>query len=184
MRKMLAFILLCPLASSCIVVDNPIVVPADMPRVRWQDVQVVNSVAKRDSPIITVVSVDPKPAYVIQDKPVRRRTVIQETYVNAVVTAYCPCSRCCGRRAKGLTRLETSAWQPGVAADWKHWPAGTMVIIEGYNNDEPVMVDDTGGDDVKGKTRFDIRMTYHWQARNWGRQPVRIRVVSIPEGKS
>lgn len=96
----------------------------------------------------------------------------------AVVTAYCPCSRCCGRNAAGITSQGTSAWKPGVAADPRAISYGTKLFIPGYGT---YVVDDTGGAMRRswrndGRVHVDIRMTYHWQAKEWGRKYMKIRL--------
>jgi 3D (Asp-Asp-Asp) domain-containing protein len=120
--------------------------------------------------------VRPKPAFVqtIQIS----ETVIQEIAAERkpktqifMVSAYCPCARCCGRRAIGLTATEESAWRPGVAADWGVLKPGTKVTIPGYG---VAIVDDKGGK-IKGN-RLDVRMTYHWQARQWGIQWLEVEI--------
>ena len=96
----------------------------------------------------------------------------------AVVTAYCPCARCCGRSADGRTSIGLSAWKPGIAAEPRAVPYGTRIYVEGYGE---AVVDDTGAAmrrvwRRKGQIQLDLRMTYHWQAREWGRQEMFVRV--------
>lgn len=96
----------------------------------------------------------------------------------AIVTAYCPCSRCCGRGAQGQTSQGTSAWKPGIAADPQALDYGTKVYVPGYGT---FRVDDTGGAMRRswrrnGQLHVDIRLTYHWQAREWGHRTMKIRV--------
>ncbi len=97
----------------------------------------------------------------------------------AVVTAYCPCSRCCGAWADGRTSLGLSAWKPGIAADPRAIPYGTRVYVEGYGE---AVVDDTGGIlrrtwRRKGQIHLDVRMTYHWEARQWGRREMWVEII-------
>lgn len=98
--------------------------------------------------------------------------------VRALVTAYCPCARCCGRHANGRTSIGTTAWRPGMAADPRAVPYGTLVEVPGYGT---YPIDDTGGAmrqswRRRGVIHIDIRMTYHWQAREWGRRYMTIRI--------
>lgn len=98
--------------------------------------------------------------------------------VRALVTAYCPCSRCCGRHANGRTSLGTTAWRPGMAADPRAVPYGTLVDVPGYG---AYAIDDTGGAmrqswRRRGVIHIDIRKTYHWQAREWGRRYMTVRI--------
>jgi 3D (Asp-Asp-Asp) domain-containing protein len=181
MTRALAAAMLCLLATSCVVVDGPVIERADCVRfARLQDVQVVPPRSLR--PALEVVSADPKPAYIKQDPPVRR-AVVRERYVDAIVTAYCPCARCCGRMT-GRTSTRTNAWKPGVAVDPRAIPYGSVLEIDGYDRAKQAEADDTGqaARDAfeKGVVLVDVRMVYHWQARNWGRRLMRIRIVSMP----
>ncbi|MBP5233275.1 MAG: 3D domain-containing protein, partial [Planctomycetes bacterium] len=96
----------------------------------------------------------------------------------ATVTAYCPCSRCCGAGARGRTSLGGSAWLPGIAADPRALPYGTTVYVPGYGEQT---VDDTGGAMRNswrnhGRLHLDIRMKTHHEARQWGRRTMKVRV--------
>ena len=96
----------------------------------------------------------------------------------ATVTAYCPCARCCGRGSPGITSTGRSAWRPGIAADPQAISYGTRIDVPGYGLH---VVDDTGGAmrrswRVGGRLHLDIRMNYHWQARNWGKRLLKVRV--------
>lgn len=80
------------------------------------------------------------------------------------VTAYCPCERCCGKWADGVT-ASGHVIQPGdkfVAAP-KSIPFGTMLDIPGYGC---VPVLDRGGA-IKGN-RIDCYFPTHQEALNWG----------------
>jgi 3D (Asp-Asp-Asp) domain-containing protein len=158
-------------------VEEPMLVQA-LPRANLKDIRAVKADPNEGYPRITINGMDAGLEF-IKDYPQRRRVVVPQKAITGVTSSYCPCKKCCGPRAQGLTRLETSAWKPGVAADWRYWKPGTMVIVDGYNDNKPVMVDDTGGA-IKGKKRFDLRMTYHWQARDWGMKDVKVTIVSVP----
>ena len=97
--------------------------------------------------------------------------------MRALVTAYCPCYRCCGNFADGVTSTGTSAWRAGAAADPRRMPYGTRIFVPGYGL---AVVDDTGGAMRQSHVRrnelhLDMRMTYHYEARQWGRQYLFIR---------
>ena len=83
------------------------------------------------------------------------------------VTAYCPCSRCCGDSADRITasghKIQPS--ETFVAAD-KQYPFGTEMIIPGYNNNKPVKVLDRGS--AIQNNRLDLFFPSHQQALNWG----------------
>ncbi len=82
------------------------------------------------------------------------------------VTAYCPCEKCCGRYADGMTAdgWRISKGDKFCAAD-KSIKYGTMINIPGYGT---VPVKDRGGA-IKGK-RLDVYFDTHQAALNWGRQ--------------
>lgn len=81
------------------------------------------------------------------------------------VTAYCPCSECCGKYSDGYTATMTKA-TPGrtVAVDPDVIPYGTEVIIDG----ETYIAEDCGGA-VLGK-HIDIMCASHELAEAWGVQ--------------
>ncbi len=88
-------------------------------------------------------------------------TQIPDRIIKMQVTAYCPCKKCCGRKARGLTSIGKDANQPGVAADPKLLPYGTLLKIPGVGRR---VVDDTGG-----KMRQDAKKgIYHIDIRFWG----------------
>ncbi|MHC4477489.1 MAG: 3D domain-containing protein [Planctomycetota bacterium] len=83
------------------------------------------------------------------------------------VTAYCPCRKCCGRFADGIT-ASGHRTRPGdvfVAAD-KKYPFGTELIIPGYNKGRSVKVLDRGGL-IRGN-RLDVFFYSHRRAKKWG----------------
>ena len=79
------------------------------------------------------------------------------------LTAYCNCSKCCGKWAGGAT---ASGAMPKanrtIAVDKRVIPLGTKVIING----KTYVAEDTGGA-IKGK-RIDIYFNSHKQAMNFG----------------
>ncbi|RKY12675.1 MAG: hypothetical protein DRP65_00520 [Planctomycetota bacterium] len=83
------------------------------------------------------------------------------------VTAYCPCGRCCGRFADGVTASghKIKAGDRLCAAD-KQVPFGTAVIVPGYNNSMPALVLDRGGA-IRGD-RLDVLFDTHAEAKEWG----------------
>jgi len=83
-----------------------------------------------------------------------------------IVTAYCSCTKCCGRHAAGYFASGERTYWGGVAADWRLLPAGTELGIEGYIG--AFTVEDTGRV-IKG-SRLDIWMPTHRAAKQFGRQ--------------
>jgi 3D (Asp-Asp-Asp) domain-containing protein len=93
------------------------------------------------------------------------------------VTAYCPCTKCCGPNAQGITASGHDVSYNNskfVAADTAHLPFGTKLIIPGYDA-APVEVIDRGGA-IKGM-KLDLYYPTHEEALQWGRQWVDVVVV-------
>jgi 3D (Asp-Asp-Asp) domain-containing protein len=96
----------------------------------------------------------------------------------ALVTAYCPCDKCCGSGSYGRTSIGKNAWTTGLAADPDCLEYGTRVWVPGYGFSQ---VDDTGGAMRRnwkrnGIMHIDVRMTYHYEAKSWGKQYLRVKV--------
>ena len=85
------------------------------------------------------------------------------------VTAYCPCEKCCGDWADGVTANGHRINQGDrfVAAD-RRYSFGTTLLIPGYNNSEAVKVLDRGGA-IKGN-KLDVFFNTHREALIWGVQ--------------
>jgi len=80
------------------------------------------------------------------------------------VTAYCPCEKCCGKWADGVT-ASGHVIQPGdkfIAAP-PEIPFGTILYVPGYGT-APVL--DRGGS-IKGN-RLDVFFNSHQMANKWG----------------
>lgn len=96
--------------------------------------------------------------------------------VHMRVTAYCPCTKCCGEYAQGIT---ASGYKIGegdhlVAAD-KRYVFGTRMIIPGYGSSEPVEVLDRGGAIVGDK--LDVFFATHQEALEWGVRYLDVKVL-------
>ena len=95
-----------------------------------------------------------------------------------LVTAYCPCKKCCGDGSYGITasghHIDIGIQECFVAALFE-FLFGTMVIIEGYNSGKPVPVLDRGGDITK--KRFDVYFDSHEEAVEWGKQYLKVKVL-------
>jgi 3D (Asp-Asp-Asp) domain-containing protein len=93
------------------------------------------------------------------------------------VTAYCPCPKCCGKNAHGVTASGKAISFNGghfVAAP-AQYSFGTQLLIPGYNGGQPVQVLDRGGA-IKGN-HLDVFFPTHEQARAWGRRMVGVTVM-------
>ena len=89
------------------------------------------------------------------------------------VTAYCPCEKCCGKWADGITASghKIQAKDLIVAAP-PGMPFGTVLEIPGYGR---CRVQDRGGA-IKGN-RLDVLFATHQEALNWGVQELMVREV-------
>jgi len=95
--------------------------------------------------------------------------------VQMKVTAYCPCSKCCGSSADGITASNhrIQAGDTFAAADRKY-PFGTKMIIPGYDNGRQVEVLDRGGA-ITGN-HIDIFFPTHEKALQWGVKYVNVSI--------
>lgn len=97
--------------------------------------------------------------------------------VMMLVTAYCPCPKCCGSHARGLTASGLPVSFNGgrfVAADTHLFRFGTRLQVPGYAGDIPVPVIDKGGA-IKGN-HIDVFFPTHQQALDWGRKWVAVTI--------
>ena len=79
------------------------------------------------------------------------------------ITAYCPCTKCCGKWANGITSTGVTAQaNRTIAVDPSVIPYGTRVLIDGNE----YFAEDCGGA-IKGK-RIDIYFDTHKEALQWG----------------
>ena len=100
--------------------------------------------------------------------------------VNMKITAYCPCSKCCGKYADGITSTGKNAHKTvGVAADPKLLPYGTRLNIPGIGI---LPVDDTGGamrqSAKRGIYHIDVRFPNHQEALNWGVKNLPVEILN------
>lgn len=91
------------------------------------------------------------------------------------VTAYCPCEACTGTHSPGITASQHKIEEgDAFVAAGRKYPFGTKMIIPGYNNDEPVKVEDRGG--AISDDRVDVFFPTHEQALEWGVQNLIVKV--------
>lgn len=98
----------------------------------------------------------------------------EKTYTEKemIITAYCPCEKCCGKN-DGITASGTKAKQGRtVAVDPRYIPYGTEVIIDG----QTYIAEDCGGA-IKGSNRIDLFFSSHEQALSFGRQTKKVRIM-------
>jgi len=94
------------------------------------------------------------------------------------VSAYCPCTKCCGKNAQGITasgKPVTYAAGRFVAADTSLLPFGTRLHIPGYHDGAPVEVIDRGGA-IKG-LKLDVFFATHEEALQWGRRSIAVTLA-------
>ena len=92
------------------------------------------------------------------------------------VTAYCPCEKCCGRYADGITAAghRITKGDRFVAAP-PEIPFGTMLIVPGYKEGRPVPVLDRGG--AIKDSRLDVFFDSHAEALAWGVRYVKVKQI-------
>ena len=87
-----------------------------------------------------------------------------------ILTAYCPCVKCCGK-SDGITASGTQATAGRtVAVDTRLIPYGTEISIDG----KTYIAEDCGGK-VKGYT-IDVFFNSHEEALNFGRQTKTVKI--------
>jgi 3D (Asp-Asp-Asp) domain-containing protein len=99
--------------------------------------------------------------------------------VRMEVTGYCPCKKCCGPEARGITASgKRVSYDRGrfVAADTRVLPFGTKLSVPGYHGGRAVEVIDRGGA-IKGK-KLDLYFPTHEAALQWGRRHVDVTVYA------
>jgi len=101
-----------------------------------------------------------------------KESLTTETYK---ITAYCPCEKCCGRWADGITASghEIQKGDKFCAAD-SSIPFGTILNIPEYGK---VKVLDRGGV-IKGN-RIDVYFDTHAEALNWGVKYLAVRKEGV-----
>lgn len=66
----------------------------------------------------------------------------------------------------------------GIAAYLKDYPKGTTIVVPGYNNDTPALVDDTGGDIRNAKVKWiEVRFKTEKEAKQWGNKTLKVRIT-------
>ena len=97
----------------------------------------------------------------------------EKTYTEKemIITAYCPCAKCCGN-SNGITASGTKAKQGRtVAVDPRYIPYGTEIVIDG----QTYIAEDCGGA-IKGN-RLDIYFESHREALSFGKQTKIVRIM-------
>lgn len=102
-----------------------------------------------------------------------KKTLSIPAVIEMEVTAYCPCKKCCGEFADGITAsgLDVKDFYGLIVAAPAEYPFGTLMEIPGYGN---ATVQDRGGV-IKGN-KLDVFFRTHQEALNWGRQILKVKV--------
>ena len=115
--------------------------------------------------------------------PIKQEIIIEETiehepFEEFEATAYCPCPKCCGKWADGITASGTKAVaKRTIAVDASIIPLGAEVEVEGLGT---YIAEDTGSA-IKGKI-IDFYFDTHEEALKFGRQKVNLKIVSSING--
>lgn len=97
-----------------------------------------------------------------------------------IITAYCPCEKCCGKWSDGITATGTTATEGRtIAVDPSIISLGSVVYFEGVDGlVSGYIAEDTGGA-IKGN-RIDLFFDDHQEALEWGIKE--LEVFEIVEG--
>lgn len=110
----------------------------------------------------------------------------EKTYTEKemIITAYCPCEKCCGVYAtnrqkdkNGNDIVLTASGKEAkagrtVAVDPRYIPYGTEIIIDG----KTYIAEDCGGA-IKGEDKIDIYFASHSEALSFGKQTKIVRIM-------
>ena len=136
------------------------------------------SVTKQSSPteMASLASLPiPKKTIIKPKAEVTQESADEWQTVRMRVTAYCPCARCCGQYADGMTACGhvIEAGDAFVAAD-KRYAFGTEMMVPGYDQGRTVRVLDRGGA-IRGD-RIDVFFPSHQEALEWGVKYLDVKV--------
>ncbi|MEW6243499.1 MAG: 3D domain-containing protein [Bacillota bacterium] len=92
--------------------------------------------------------------------------------LDVTATAYCPCEKCNGKWADGVTATGLKVTRGVIAVDPRVIRLGSRVYVEGYGY---AIAGDVGSA-IKG-LRIDVAYDTHEEALAWGRKRVRIYIL-------
>lgn len=95
-----------------------------------------------------------------------------ERAIEALSTAYCPCAKCCGSNATGMTSTGLRAERGVIAVDPRIIPLGSRVYVDGYGFAIAADV----GSAIKGN-RVDVCFNTHEEALAWGMKRTKVYVI-------
>ncbi len=112
-----------------------------------------------------------KQSYAVVDNDVPLADEPEYKYMGEfTITAYCPCEKCCGKWADGLTASGLPAEEGIIAVDDSIIPLGSIVLIDG----QEYLAADTGGA-IKG-ARIDVLCSSHQSALDYGKKNLEVWV--------
>jgi len=137
------------------------------------------------TPVVAAKAAPAAPAAteMLRDTAVTASAVIAPSAINhklrtirMEVTAYCPCTKCCGENAHGVTASGHDVSYNNsrfVAAD-NSLAFGTKLVIPGYAGGAVEVIDRGGA--IKGN-KLDVFFATHEEALQWGRQFIEVTVL-------
>jgi 3D (Asp-Asp-Asp) domain-containing protein len=133
-----------------------------------------------DAPALLKLAPKAAPSELLHDSAIPAVAIIGPHYrtIRMEVTAYCPCTKCCGEHAQGITASGRDVSYNNsrfVAADTSVLPFHTKLIIPGYHEGATVEVIDRGGA-IKGN-KLDLYFPTHEEALQWGRKWIDVTVI-------
>ena len=141
--------------------------------------------SKQEDQDLEIVKVERIPVEAISSEPeieVEVKEIVKEPEIERVplgeyrITAYCPCEKCCGAWADGITYTGTEATEGRtIAVDPDVIPLGSIVEINGVE----YVAEDVGGA-IKGD-RIDLYFNSHEDALEWGVQYLDIFLIEFPQ---
>lgn len=146
--------------------------PTESTELATEPVECTESV--EEAPVKDGVEIETQPQIEIESEPVEENEPEPEPELKSLgrfrLTAYCACSKCCGK-SDGITASGTKAKQGRtIAVDPKQIPYGTKVVINGHT----YVAEDCGGG--IGKNCIDVFFDSHKEAWNFGVQYAEVYV--------
>lgn len=109
----------------------------------------------------------------VESSPTKVSTMLEESTAELhTVTAYCPCSKCCGRWSGGPTASGKMPVAGITVAGPRSIPFGTRVWIEGVG---VRVVQDRLARKYDG--RFDLYFATHAEALRFGKRSLKVKVL-------
>lgn len=138
-------------------------------------VTVVISEKEVSAPVNAIVKVGTKEKTVAPANGYVPTSLSYSQVMTLDATAYCPCSKCCGKWANGVTATGLRAGYGVAAVDPRVIPLGTKLYVEGYGY---CIAGDTGGA-IKGN-RIDLCYGSHSEAlaSGYGHKATKVYILN------